>query len=33
MRKINDTMNRLAVAAYVKCGRMRNKLSDVLNRK
>ena len=30
MRKINDTMNRLAVAAYVKGGRMRKKLADVL---
>lgn len=27
MRKINDTMNRLAVAAYVKGGRMRKKLA------
>lgn len=33
MRKINDTMNRLAVAAYVKGGRMRKKLADVLTRK
>ena len=33
MRKINDTMNRLAVAAYVKGGRMRKKLADVLIRK
>ena len=32
MRKINDTMNRLAVAAYVKGGRMRKKLADVLIR-
>ena len=30
MRKINDTMNRLAVAAYVEGGRMRKKLADVL---
>ena len=33
MRKINDTMNRLAVAAYVEGGRMRKKLADVLTRK
>ena len=33
MRKINDTMNRLAVAASVKGGRMRKKLADVLIRK
>lgn len=33
MRKINDTMNRLAVAAYVEGRRMRKKLADVLTRK
>lgn len=33
MRKINDTMNRLAVAAYVEGGRMRKNLADVLTRK
>ena len=29
MRKINDTMNKLSVAAYVREGRKRTKLADV----
>lgn len=33
MRKINDTMNRLTVTAYVKGGRMRKKLEDIFTRK
>lgn len=33
MRKINDTMNRLAAAAYVKGGRIRKKLEDIFTQK
>ena len=33
MRKINDTMNRLAVTAYVKGGRMKEKITGILARK
>ena len=33
MRKINDTMNRLTVTAYVKGGRMRKKLAGIFTRK
>ena len=33
MRKINDTMNRLTVTAYVWCGKMKLKLADILTRK
>ena len=29
MRKINDTINRLTVTAYVKGGRMRKKLAGL----
>lgn len=33
MRKINDTMNRLTVTAYVCGGKMKRKLADILTRK
>lgn len=33
MKKLNDTMNRLAVAAYVNGGRMKQKVADILVRK
>lgn len=33
MKKLNDTMNRLAVAAYVNGGRMEQKVADILARK
>lgn len=33
MRKTNDTMNRLAVAAYVKGGKMKEKLIEILTGK
>lgn len=33
MRKINDTMNRLTVAAYVCGGKMKRKFADILKRK
>ena len=33
MRKINDTMNRLTVTAYVCGGKMKGKLADILTRK
>ena len=33
MRKINDTMNRLTVTAYVCGGKMKRKLADILKRK
>lgn len=33
MRKFNDAMNRLAVSAYVKGGRMKQKIAVILARK
>lgn len=33
MRKINDTMNRLVITAYVKGGYMRKKMASILTRK
>lgn len=33
MRKINDTMNRLAVTVYVKSGRMKQRIAGILARK
>lgn len=33
MKKLNGTMNRLAVAAYVNGGRMKQKVADILARK
>lgn len=33
MKKSNDIMNRVTVSAYVKGGRMKRKLADMLTRK
>lgn len=33
MKKLNDTVNRLVVAAYVNGGRMKQKLAGILARK
>lgn len=33
MKKLNDTMNKLVVKAYISAGRMKNKVVDVLKEK
>lgn len=33
MKKLNNTVNKLTVSAYVKSGRIKQKLTDIFTRK